>query len=162
MMPSQTSDHYSVDPANSALTECQQRVVLAERLETFANELRTFREAKPHSVPSSESLLYMAQKAYAARRHIDRVFSFDGFAVSPAWDILLDLYQARAKGRSESVSSASIGAACPPTTALRWLQLLEALNLIERSADPHDKRRTFVKLTEASVVRIERALEAHV
>ncbi len=81
-----------------------------------------------------------------------------GFAVSPGWDILLDLYRARAARQEISVSSASIGAACAATTALRWLAILEEMQLTERRPDADDKRRVFVDLTNDGVMKIEKAL----
>jgi hypothetical protein len=44
-------------------------------------------------------------------------------------------------------TSACIGANVPPTTALRWLRILEARGLVEREDDGRDGRRTFVCLT---------------
>ena len=44
-------------------------------------------------------------------------------------------------------TSACIGAHVPPTTALRWLRILEMRGLVEREEDGRDGRRTFVRLT---------------
>jgi hypothetical protein len=84
-----------------------------------------------------------------------------GFAVSPAWDMMLDLYQAKVKGRPISVTSACIGGACPATTGLRWLQVLESHHLVVRKPDAADKRRFVVELTEGGRARMERALSEH-
>lgn len=73
----------------------------------------------------------------------------------PAWDVLLDLYVAKATNRSISVSSACIASGAPATTGLRWLKLLEEGGMIERKAARLDRRSTNVSLTEHanSVIR---------
>lgn len=65
----------------------------------------------------------------------------------PAWDILLDLYQATMEGRATSVKSACMAAQVPFTTALRWLTVLEKYKLVVRSQDVRDKRRSWLYLT---------------
>ena len=66
----------------------------------------------------------------------------------PAWEVLLELYEAQLTHRSESVSSLCIASGVPATTALRWIQNLENDGWIERTADPKDRRRVFVKLSQ--------------
>ena len=46
-----------------------------------------------------------------------------------------------------AVTSACIGSGVPSTTALRWLNVLEARGLVEREEDNADARRSFVRLT---------------
>ena len=83
-----------------------------------------------NSFPQSRRYFALAGKIYSARRRVDAIFGMPGFCVSPAWDIMLDLYKARGSGRRISVTSASIGAALSGgTTALRWLQALENMGL---------------------------------
>jgi len=103
----------------------------------------------------------IASQIYSARRATDTLFGHAGFSASPAWDIVTDLYRLEAEGKRASVSSACIGAACPPTTALRWLQLLEDMELVSRSEDPKDKRRIYVSLTPKGRASTVSALEAH-
>ena len=67
----------------------------------------------------------------------------------PAWDILLELYLAELAQQRMSVSQVCAAAKVPTTTALRWLNTLEANHLVARSADPLDARRYFVALTPA-------------
>jgi len=81
-----------------------------------------------------------------ARRLRERLLPAELFA-DPAWDMLLDLYASEFERQRVSISSACIAAAVPATTALRWLTRLEELALIERQDDPHDSRRSFVRLT---------------
>lgn len=147
--------------ADVAFSSADNRLVIADQMEALAIELRSMSDEEMQAVPTESTLLGLARSLYAARRHIDDVFATDGFAVSPAWDIMLDLYNARATGKLISVSSACIGAACPPTTGLRWLQALENMQLIERSQDPGDRRRTTVALTEKGWLHTAKALKFH-
>ncbi len=80
-----------------------------------------------------------------ARRLRSRFFSEELFA-DPAWDMLLDLFQAEIAHLRVPVSSLCIAAAVPATTALRWLKTMVAQGLFVRRADPHDGRRVFVEL----------------
>lgn len=75
-----------------------------------------------------------------------RYFDGDLFA-DPAWDMLLDLTAAAGEQVQVSVSSLCIASAVPPTTALRWIGVLTDAGLIERTEDPHDRRRVFLTLT---------------
>jgi DNA-binding MarR family transcriptional regulator len=81
----------------------------------------------------------------------DRRFKFfpRSLFADPAWDILLELYSAELAGRKVSVSQVCAAAHVPATTALRWLNTLEANRLVERNADPLDARRFFVSLAES-------------
>lgn len=103
----------------------------------------------------------LPRKIYQARRKVDKIFGLQGFAVTPGWDIMLDLYQAKIKGKAISVTSACIGGACPATTGLRWLQVLENRDFVRRMPDPEDKRRVVVELTDGGRDRVERALTVH-
>jgi len=84
-----------------------------------------------------------------ARRLRDQFFDAELFA-DPAWDMLLDLLQARAERRPVAVSSLCIAAAVPPTTALRWIKRLTDEGLFVRTADPRDGRRVFIDLSDAA------------
>lgn len=85
-----------------------------------------------------------------ARRLRARFFPEELFA-DPAWDMLLDLFQAETAQLRVPVSSLCIAAAVPATTALRWLKSMVQQGLFVRRADPHDGRRVFVELApEAS------------
>lgn len=133
---------------------------LTNRVEELAAELRMLAQSEAPKRVTDVQLLIEAKKIYRFRRQIDEIFDHDGFSRSPAWDIMLDLIDANARGRSISVSSAGIGAACPGTTALRWIHALEGMGLITRCADPSDKRRTMVVLTKDGLQKTTTALQA--
>lgn len=148
-------------PLGLSIGQVDNRQTIADRMEALAIELRTITDDAVQTVPSQATLLGLAGKIYQARRRVDVIFGIQGFAVSPAWDMVLDLYKAKLHDRSISVTSACIGAACPATTGLRWLHVLEDRHLVARKPDIHDKRRTVVELTEAGQIRVEKALAEH-
>lgn len=90
----------------------------------------------------------IAKAEYDERRARNQFLDEDLFG-EPAWDILLDLFVAWAGGVRISVTSSCIASGVPPTTALRWLLILEDKGLITRSNDVRDKRRIWVELTKA-------------
>jgi len=130
-------------------------------MEAIAIELRTIADSETQTVPSQCTFLNLAAKVYQARRKVDQVFGMPGFAVSPGWDMMLDLYQAKFINRQISVTSACIGGACPATTGLRWLQVLESRHLVVRQQDRNDKRRQVVEITDGGRILVEKALEVH-
>lgn len=115
----------------------------------------------PQNRPAAVSprAVSVARELYAARRRRHRFLPQDLFG-EPTWDILLDLYVAAAEGRRVPTTSACIGAHVPPTTALRWLRIMEARGLVERENDGRDGRRTFVRLTDDGLRALEPCLEA--
>jgi predicted transcriptional regulator len=98
---------------------------------------------------STEDML-AAESAFRSRREREEIFDATLFS-DPAWDMLLDLYIARARGRRVTTSCACVAANCPPSTALRWLELLERQGLIERSDHDRDKRVRCIALTSKGV-----------
>lgn len=151
----------TITPAVASVGQHENRQTIADRMEALAIELRSMSDQEMQIVPSESTLLALAGKIYSARRKVDEIFGMAGFSVSPAWDIMLDLYKAKIAGRAISVTSASIGAACPATTALRWLQALENMGLLQRAEDGRDRRRVEITLTDAATVKVLKALEAH-
>ncbi|WP_367186159.1 MarR family transcriptional regulator [Novosphingobium sp.] len=56
------------------------------------------------------------------------------------------------------MTSLCIAADVPPTTALRWIALLESEGLIERHPDPNDRRRTYIRLNDKMTAAMTRLL----
>lgn len=102
----------------------------------------------------ASTALELARQAYRDRRRRERLFAGADLFGEPAWDILLDLFIAAREGKRISITSACIGASAPPTTALRWLNILERHGLIEREGDTRDHRRSYVRLTAAGQERM--------
>lgn len=111
------------------------------------------------TVAQSRAALALARELYAGRRRRARYLSADLFG-EPTWDILLDLYVSMREGHRVPTTSACIGAHVPPTTALRWLRILETRGLVEREEDGRDGRRTFVKLTQQGLAAMDAFLQS--
>jgi DNA-binding MarR family transcriptional regulator len=90
-----------------------------------------------------------------ARRLRARYFAEHLFA-DPAWDMLLELFQAEIAQFRVPVSSLCSAAAVPATTALRWLKTMVQEGLFIRHPDPYDSRRVFVELAPATSDALKR------
>lgn len=106
------------------------------------------RPTSPTSSFSDDAALVFAKEIYRFRRKRGEFFSDTLFA-DPSWDILLELYVLRREGRRTSVKSVCAASGVPPTTALRWINLLVKEGLVERSNDLVDLRVRWVTLSDA-------------
>lgn len=107
----------------------------------------------PHaSFPAARAAL--VRERLRQRRAREALFG-DVFC-DPAWDMLLDLYAAHYEGEEISVSSLCIAAQVPATTALRHIEMMTGRGWLERRADPADKRRSFIRLTDEARTRLDR------
>jgi DNA-binding MarR family transcriptional regulator len=79
-----------------------------------------------------------------------------------AWEILLDLEQARREHRKLSLSDIGLGAQIPPTTVLRYVDRLVADGVVQRQPDPHDRRRVFISLTAEGASKMNRIFSDNV
>jgi hypothetical protein len=103
------------------------------------------RETRAGDAPSAG--LERAVQVEICNRALRSSFFDPDFFCDPAWDMLLDLFLQQSLGRRVCVSSLCIASCAPSSTALRWIRALEEADLIERSRDPADGRRVFVRLT---------------
>jgi DNA-binding MarR family transcriptional regulator len=122
-------------------------------IERRLTELRDLARSSSRAV--QKTTLPVARMLVADRRRRDRVFAEYDIFGEPGWDILLDLYAAHSERRDVSVSSACIAAAVPPTTALRWIQMLTEKALLTRQPDPFDRRRVHLRLAPEALRRME-------
>jgi len=102
--------------------------------------------------------LMLAQACIEARRAREALFP-EGLFGEPAWDMLLELFIARQQDRPVSVSDACLASRAPQTTALRWIEQLEAHALVERMTDVTDRRRKFIRISDIGQERIEMWLD---
>lgn len=80
-------------------------------------------------------------------RSARRSFFDSQLFADPAWDILLELYALECEQRRVAVSELSMNAGVPGTTALRWIDRLEADGLVTRRDDQLDARRVWISLS---------------
>ncbi|MBC2668203.1 transcriptional regulator [Novosphingobium piscinae] len=106
----------------------------------------------------------LAEAIYRFRRRRDLLLQHRGIAqlfTDPAWDMLLDLFIARGRGKSISITSLSIAGCVPATTGLRWIELLVSNGLASRRADETDGRRTFIEISDTGYRMLEDLLSGH-
>jgi hypothetical protein len=125
-----------------------QAELMVERSEAQAQEPdERGAEAEPREINATYVIAAAdVRSVIKARRLREEVFP-GGLLSDPAWDMLLDLLASGLEVKQVSVSSLCIASRAPPTTALRWVNILEQQRLIERRPDPHDKRRSFMSLS---------------
>ncbi|MGY6552723.1 MAG: MarR family transcriptional regulator [Erythrobacter sp.] len=111
-----------------------------------------------HAGPASQAELpdpKLIRQIIANRQRRTRFFAAELFA-DPAWDMLLDLAAAHGEGQRVSVTSLCIAANVPTTTALRWLTQMVESGVFCRVADPIDKRRAFIELSDNAITAMAR------
>lgn len=128
-------------------------IILAE-LRRLERQVEKLHGSIAQSPVRSQSSKDAARLVLAAHRAIDAIFDFDGFATSPAWDILLEIYAAG----TLATSDAAVGGGCAPTTGLRWLAVLQDRGLVYRFDDARDARRKLVVLSARATELVETSL----
>jgi DNA-binding MarR family transcriptional regulator len=109
------------------------------------------------AAPFDRRHVALARAILKQRRAREKMFPDVSFG-EPAWDMLLDLYVATGERRHLSISSLAIAAVVPPTTALRHMNALLAAGHVNRSPDPNDGRRCFVRLGREAFGRLDEFL----
>lgn len=105
-----------------------------------------YERCAPPEIPLAD-LAELAERIYDARQ-VRASFLNSSLLGEPVWDMLLTLFCQRARGEPLSVSGLCYSAGVPPTTALRWSQLLEQKKLIVRTPDASDARRAHLTLSD--------------
>ena len=95
---------------------------------------------------SDTRLAEFAGTIYAARVQRASRFGTTLFG-EPAWDMLLDLFINCAKGLRLGTTSLCLGSGAPQSTALRYIERLEADGLLRRYQPVDDRRLNCVELT---------------
>jgi DNA-binding MarR family transcriptional regulator len=132
-----------------------------ESVEDGTVTVRRFVEVDPNAGAhlSEAELTELACRLYEARRARTRFLSVSMLG-EPVWDMLLALYCFTARGKRISVSSLCFASGVPSTTALRWVGVMEERDLIKRSKDVRDGRRTYLVLTEQGTRVMQRYLRS--
>jgi DNA-binding MarR family transcriptional regulator len=102
-------------------------------------------------------LMSAATEMYRMRRARDQLMPA-GLMGEPAWDILLALYSE--EPTALTVSSVCHGSGVSSAAGLRWIAVLEAENLVKRTAHERDDRIALVSMTEHGRSIVERCLRA--
>lgn len=89
------------------------------------------------------------------RRQRSKQFPADWFS-DPAWDILLFLYKSHLEDSRVTVGDVGYGTGNRPTTAIRWLEIIESAGLLERHRCTRDSRRVFVFLNVDGLAAMRR------
>ncbi len=72
----------------------------------------------------------------------------------PAWDILLDIFANRAVGKRVSFKSTCLATGVPASEAVRWVNLLEAEDLLFHRRDAKDPCCLWLDLTDLGMERM--------
>jgi DNA-binding MarR family transcriptional regulator len=105
------------------------------------------------ATPHAEQLVAMARMIGELRHRRHKVLAPELFA-EPGWEMLLGLFRAHAAGLRVTVSNLCRMSKGPLTSAVRWVDRLEALDLIVRRKSMHDARVFFVELTPEAHAQI--------
>lgn len=103
--------------------------------------------------------LEAAIHALTDRRSRSDHFANPNFFGEPAWDILLDLYIHQVRNEAVTVRSTIIGSGASSQTAIRWLNILEAEDLVKSEQDPGDANRVLLRLTAEGYEGLTRYFE---
>jgi len=124
-----------------------------------SNAERPTRSVDKRRTPGSFGYVPLAEEIYNERALRQKFFDADFFA-EPAWDMILDLFIQMHRKRQISVTSACIASRVPPTTALRWINVLVSRGLVERVSDPTDARRALLQLAQPTLLKLNEYFKA--
>lgn len=117
-----------------------------DRVESNLAELRAMlRMFDPALLPDEISANWI-ESVLRTRRRREALFG-PGIFTDPAWDLLLQLYAFRLRGKGTTIGALCDAAAVPRSTGLRWIGELERAGLINRSVDVSDRRKATVELS---------------
>lgn len=144
-------------PSTIELRETAARLnLLADELEAKDRLPTPPRELDLHR--QEMHLAYSAKRIYHDRRERRKYMPPDLLG-EPAWDMLLDLFVQRTRMNRVSIKSVCMASGAPPTTALRWISLLNKYGYIRRVVCPYDRRVTWLELTDSGYLTVGRILQ---
>lgn len=127
------------------------------KIAAIEGEERTARKRPTCLSPSSGRESSNIEVLVAQSRCRERVFPRQMLS-DHCWRMFLELYRLRPRERPVSLTSLALVSGLPMATAVRKIHLMRDLSLVEYTADPKDKRRTFVVLSDAGFERMEKFL----
>jgi DNA-binding MarR family transcriptional regulator len=92
-------------------------------------------------------LVEMLGKYFENKRLRYIIVSQDLFS-DPYWDILIELFHARLRGKNITVSAAATAGNMPQTTGLRYLDSLLSMEYVYRERDDWDGRKVFIRISD--------------
>lgn len=166
MWSAQTSEHAAADPAGlrqSRLSEPAVPEPIADRGRQSHRRSgeRRFHQSLGKGAEDTDpsKLSRRAETLISLRTARAKMFDTSLFG-EPAWDILLVLYVAAAKGERLLTKCCCLSIDCPQSTALRHLKELVRRGLVSRERSLSDRRSTYVSLSEQGKAAMECYLEA--
>ena len=133
---------------------------IADRMESMALEVRGLTSPQAGILASQETLSALAYTLQQTRRRIDELFELEGFAVSPACDIVLELFHARVRGAPIAMAALCQALSCSPSVVRRWVYALQTMQLVEAFGEPGADGEK-VSLTEKGFMKTGQALQLH-
>jgi hypothetical protein len=119
-------------------------IEISARLPRALVESVILEAARRPSDPASGRLA-LAKWIVVSRRRRAKIFK-DLRLGEPTWDMILELYVAECEGHRVDVSGLCLASGVPPTTALRYVDLLFREGHIAKVDDRDDGRRAFVNM----------------
>lgn len=108
---------------------------------------------------AASNLARLGRRLLADRQMRAELFTgLDHLFGEPCWDMLLYLFSRPAIAGPITVTELGKGTRSPQTTIIRYLRALERSGIIVKRGDFHDRRKTFVSLTERGTNLMERYL----
>lgn len=135
------------------VTPSIQRLPLSDELVAQFDAERDRGAIRP--APEREHLIDAATKAIQLRGFRNKHFP-QGIFGEPAWDVLLAIYAHEHISRARSISQVAKVSSLTGSSALRWINQLARLQLVERRQDPLDRRTAQVMLTETGRRTLDR------
>lgn len=111
--------------------------------------------------PNNSVLVDFARQLLLLRRRRSLFLDSKLFG-EPAWDMMLDLFVAHEAGKPVSVSSLSVAAAVPSSTAFRVIANLTKKGVFLRQADLEDGRRNWITLSPTYMDKMRQLLQLEI
>lgn len=146
----QAGKETAVGPARGLSTE-------APALRLNAGDCERVKPTSKTEQDDHQLLASAAAELYRMRRARDRVL-WSGLGGEPGWDMLLALYAEEPS--KVPVSSLCYASAVPPTTAMRWIGVLEQQGLVQRVGHERDCSLKLVELTDKGRGMMKNSLRA--
>lgn len=132
----------------------QDRNSLIKELAIVSKTLKSIEQRIRHlgldaTEPSTKKPSQASQARILFQRRRDRDTLFSEFSLfgEPAWDMLIVLFIAAEEDREINLDSLCLEIALTAPTALRWISVLEANGLIERSTDLINISNTIISIS---------------